>query len=109
MPLIYYHLSIASEAAEMLGNPILLDNIECYLGGSISPDAHFVGNVSRVQTHFFDLEGADEQSGPNLMFQQHPSFSDGSELAEGTRAFIVGYVCHLIVDDAWITDIYRPF
>ena len=109
MPLIYYHLSIASEAAEKLGSPILLDNIECYLGGAISPDAHFVGNVSRAHTHFFDLDGDDAQSGPNLMFQQHPSFSDGSELSEGTRAFIVGYVCHLIVDDAWITDIYRPF
>ena len=109
MPLIYYHLSIASQAAETLGSPILLDNIECYLGGAISPDAHFVGTVSRVHTHFFDLEGDDEQSGPNLMFQQHPCFSDGSELAEGTRAFIAGYVCHLIVDDAWVTDIYRPF
>ena len=109
MPLIYYHLSIASEAADKLGNPILLDNIECYLGGAISPDAHFVGNVSRVHTHFFDLDGDDAQSGPNLMFQQHPCFCDGSELAEGTRAFIVGYVCHLIVDDTWVTDIYRPF
>jgi len=109
MPLIYYHLSIASEAAEKLGSPILLDNIECYLGGAISPDAHMVGNVSRQHTHFFDLEGDDEQSGPDLMFQQHPAFSDGSELAEGTRAFVAGYVCHLIVDDAWTTDIYRPF
>ncbi|MFA5368058.1 MAG: zinc dependent phospholipase C family protein [Dehalococcoidia bacterium] len=109
MPLIYYHLSIASEAAETLGSPILLDNIECYLGGAISPDAHFVGNVTRVQTHFFDLMEDNEQSGPNLMFQKHPSFQDGSELSEATRAFIVGYVCHLIVDDAWTTDIYRPF
>ena len=109
MPLIYYHLSIASQAAEALGSPILLDNIECYLGGAISPDAHFVGKVSRVQTHFFDLMDDDEQSGPNLMFQKHPCFCDGSELSEGTRAFIVGYVCHLIVDDAWTTDIYRPF
>jgi len=109
MPLIYYHLSIASEAAEKLGSPILLDNIEYYLGGAISPDAHSLSNVSRQQTHFFDLADYDEQSGPNLMFQQHPCYSDGSELAEGTRAFIVGYVCHLIVDDTWVTDIYRPF
>jgi hypothetical protein len=109
MPLIYYHLSIASEAAETLGSPILLNNIESYLGGAISPDAHFMSKVTRVQTHFFDLAYDDEQSGPNLMFQKHPSFQDGSELAEGTRAFIAGYVCHLIVDDAWTTDIYRPF
>jgi len=109
MPLIYYHLSIASAAAETLGSPILLNNFESYLGGAISPDAHFVGHVSRMQTHFFDLDGDDAQSGPNLMFQQHPSFSDGSELEDRTRAFIVGYVSHLIVDDAWIMDIYRPF
>jgi hypothetical protein len=109
MPLIYYHLSIASQAAEALESPILLNNLECYLGGAISPDAHFVGNVSRLHTHFFDLADDDEQSGPDLMFQQHPCFCDGSELEDRTRAFIVGYVSHLIVDDAWITDIYRPF
>jgi len=109
MPLIYYHLSIASEAAETLESPILLNNLECYLGGAISPDAHFVGHVSRLHTHFFDLEGDDGQSGPDLMFQQHPCFCDGSELEDRTRAFIVGYVSHLIVDDTWITDIYRPF
>lgn len=109
MPLIYYHLSIASEAAETLESPILLNNLECYLGGAISPDAHFVGNVSRLHTHFFDLADDDEQSGPDLLFQQHPCFSDGSELEDRTRAFIVGYVSHLIVDDAWTTDIYRPF
>ena len=109
MPLIYYHLSIASEAAEKLGSPILLNNLENYLGGAISPDAHFVGNVSRLQTHFFDLADDDEQSGPNLMFQRHPCFQDGSDLEDRTRAFIVGYVSHLIVDDTWITDIYRPF
>ena len=109
MPLIYYHLSIASVAAETLGSPILLKNLESYLGGAISPDAHFVGHVSRLHTHFFDLEGDDGQSGPDLMFQQHPCFCDGSELEDRTRAFIVGYVSHLIVDDTWITDIYRPF
>jgi hypothetical protein len=109
MPLIYYHLSIASEAAKTLESPILLNNLECYLGGAISPDAHFVGHVSRLHTHFFDLEGDDGQSGPDLMFQQHPCFCDGSELEDKTRAFIVGYVSHLIVDDTWITDIYRPF
>ena len=109
MPLIYYHLSIASAAAETLESPILLNNLECYLGGAISPDAHFVGHVSRLHTHFFDLEGDDGQSGPDLMFQQHPCFCDGSELEDRTRAFIVGYVSHLIVDDTWITDIYRPF
>jgi len=109
MPLIYYHLSIAREAAERLDHPVVNGHPESFLGGAISPDAHYADQISRIDTHFFDLEGSDDQSSRDQFFASHPQLGSG-RVAEGrTAAFIAGYLSHLVTDESWITDIYRPF
>lgn len=109
MPLLYVHLSIAREAAERLGHPIVDSNLCYYLGGSISPDAHLVCDASRRDTHFFDLDECDCESGANRIFNVHPQLADGCRADDATRCFIAGYLSHLVTDEVWILDIYRPF
>ena len=109
MPLIYFHLSIARDAAEQLGHPVAEEHLRSFLGGAISPDAHYVAEISRIDTHFFDLNGDDDQNSPRRLFQVHPNLSKPGALDERTRAFIIGYISHLVTDEVWIKDIYRPF
>ena len=109
MPLLYLHLSIAREAAELMHHPVVDLNMGGYLVGTISPDVHHISGVSRSQTHFFDLDKKEYKSGTRLLFEAHPDLARGSSLDAATRSFIAGYLSHLIVDEVWIKDVYRPF
>jgi len=109
MPLLYLHLSIAKEAAELLRHPVVDLNMGDYLIGAISPDVHFISGVSRRETHFFDLAKKECESGVCLLFKAHPDLARGNKLDATTKSFIAGYLCHLIADEVWIVDIYRPF
>ena len=109
MPLLYLHLSIAREAAELLRHPVLDQNMGVYLGGAISPDVHYVSGVSRKETHFFDLDKKECESGASLIFKAHPDLAPGSRLDAMNKSFIAGYLSHLVADEVWILDIYRPF
>jgi hypothetical protein len=48
-------------------------------------------------------------SGVQPMFEAHPELVDNTNLNEATRAFIAGYLSHLVTDEAWIYLIYRPY
>lgn len=109
MPLLYLHLSIARDAAELMHHPVVDLNMGGYLVGTISPDVHHISGVSRSETHFFDLGKKECESGTRLLFEAHPDLARGSSLDDATRSFIAGYLSHLIVDEVWIKDIYRPF
>jgi len=80
----------------------------CYLGGSISPDAHLVSDISRKETHFFDLEQTGSESGAERIFSTYPDLANGGGSDTSTKAFVAGYLSHLVTDEVWIMDIYRP-
>jgi hypothetical protein len=109
MPLLYLHLSIAKDAADLLGHPIIGSQLGCYLGGAISPDAHFVSSASRDDTHFFDLEASECESGTSSIFKTNPGLARGNDIDVATKSFVAGYLSHLITDEIWTLDIYRPF
>jgi hypothetical protein len=109
MPLLYLHLSIAWEAAGLMHHPLVEANMGSYLVGSISPDVHFVSGISRQETHFFALDEEYCASGTIAIFQHHPYLSMGNDIDDRTKAFVAGYLSHLVTDEAWILDIYRPF
>lgn len=109
MPLLYLHLSIAKDAADRLGHPVIESQVGSYLGGAISPDAHFVSSVSRSDTHFFDLQASECESGASFIFKTNPALSRGIDIDAATRSFVAGYLSHLVTDEIWTLDIYRPF
>jgi hypothetical protein len=80
-----------------------------YLLGSTLPDIHIITQGSRDQTHFFDLASPQPRSGAEALFEAHPELIKGSALDEGGQALVAGYLCHLVSDEVWIMDIYRPF
>jgi hypothetical protein len=63
----------------------------------------------REETHFFKLDELERQSGVERMFREHPTLHDRAGLDATTGAFMAGYVTHLVLDEDYICDIYRPF
>src|SRR6185295_5972390 len=47
--------------------------------------------------------------GVHRLFEQQPQLLDVSVLDARTAAFMAGYISHLVMDEMYITRIYRPF
>jgi hypothetical protein len=62
-----------------------------------------------MSTHFFDLNVHAHQDSVGAFLSAHPSFADPGRLNTETLAFAAGYVSHLVMDEQYITDMYRRF
>lgn len=109
MPPLYFHLSVANEAAKKISNPIIGNNISSYLLGSTLPDIHLITDGRREMTHFFSLGKNPPFDSIRSLFQHHPELVKNSHMDDSSKASLAGYLSHLITDEIWITDIYRPY
>ena len=109
MPNLSAHLAIAREAARCLNHPTADRHLGSFLLGCTAPDIRIITRWSREETHFSPLSTETIGEGVRLMFQRHPHLADPSRLSEPTRAFVLGYISHLVADEAWIILLYRPF
>jgi len=109
MPALALHAAVASRIADQLRHRALdVDAGSLYLG-STAPDIHILMGWERERTHFFDLRQLEEQSAVAAMFRAHPGLARPAELSPSTVAFVCGYISHLVMDEIWINDVYRPF
>jgi len=109
VPPIFIHLSIAREAASQLGHPVVEQSLGSYLLGATAPDIRFAIGAAREETHFVHLESEQGESGVAHLFEVHPELSLTADMNVATQSFIAGYLSHLVTDEAWIYEIYRPF
>ncbi|MSQ40323.1 MAG: hypothetical protein EXR55_01390 [Dehalococcoidia bacterium] len=109
MPNLTSHLGLALEALERWGHPVLEDNLGSYLLGSASPDIRIITRQPRDHTHFSALDSKGVDVGVAAMLQSHPRLARSKDLSKATQAFIAGYITHLVADQVWIIDIYRPY
>lgn len=109
MPHLAFHMSVARDLAEELQNSIIEADRGAYYLGSTGPDMHVLRGTDRHASHFFDLDYAGTQDSVELFFRVYQDLRDPDRLNEGTAAFVAGYLTHLVIDEVWITDIYRPF
>ena len=109
MPNITSHLGLAWEALENLPNPILKEHLGSYLLGAASPDIRIITRQPRDATHFSFLDSETVDVGVLEMLDRYPKIANKENMSPGTQAFIAGYITHLITDQVWIIDIYRPF
>ena len=109
MPHLAFHMSVARELAQQVQSPTIDADRGVYYLGSTGPDMHILSRTDRLSSHFFDLDCLDDQNSVGSFFEAHAGLKDPRRLAPGTAAFVAGYLTHLVVDEVWITDIYRPF
>jgi hypothetical protein len=63
----------------------------------------------RKHTHFYDLNSLMDQDSVARMFEAHPELARPERLDEARTAFVAGYLTHLVMDETFIDEIYRPY
>ncbi len=108
MPNLPMHIYLARCVAERLDWDWLNDHAPSLYLGSTAPDVRAMTKWPRERTHFTPLSFDEVGAGPAAMFKFHPGLAGSNGVSPATRAFLVGYVSHLVADEAWITDVFRP-
>jgi hypothetical protein len=108
MPGVRLHLTIARDLADELGSRLVDAERGAYYLGATTPDIRALTRWDRERTHFFSLDDFEEQSGVHRLFEQEPKLRDASLLGAPTAAFMAGYISHLVLDEDYICQIYRP-
>ncbi|MBI2936097.1 MAG: zinc dependent phospholipase C family protein [Chloroflexi bacterium] len=109
MPNLPAHVALAWEAARRLNDDAVNKWSGAFLLGSTTPDIRAMTKWTRDETHFAPLESTDVADGITGLFQAQPQLARRSQVSDSTCAFLLGYVTHLVADQCWITEIYRPY
>ncbi len=108
MPSLGSHLARARQVAARLALPEVDADRGAFYLGATAPDIRVITRLDRSVTHFFDLRDFGDQDGVARMFEAHPALATPSGLDAATTAFIAGYLTHLVLDEAFISEVYRP-
>ena len=100
------HIEMAHRAARQVGASVIDTNMGYYLLGSTAPDVRVITKKGRKSYHFASLDFDEVGAGVSGLFQRYPTVRTVDH--EPTRAFIAGYIAHLILDETWIATMYRP-
>ena len=109
MPPITLHMVLARQIAQELRHDDVPANSGAYLLGATSPDIRVITKQDRLSTHFFDLNEHDHQDSVSSFLLTHGHLALPENLNAETRAWATGYITHLVMDEQYITGIYRPF
>jgi hypothetical protein len=109
MPPLTVHTAVAKQVADRLRVALIDDQRGSLYLGSTAPDIRVLTRWDRERTHFFDLHTFDEQDGVAVLLETHPDLAEPSQLAGSTASFIAGYITHLVMDQMWINNVYRPY
>lgn len=108
MPSLGSHLLRAYRVAERLGLPEIEADRGAFLLGATAPDIRVLTRRDREETHFFTLAELGAQDSVARMFRENPALATPSGLDAATTAFIAGYLTHLVLDETFISEVYRP-
>lgn len=108
MPPITLHMVLARQISGALGGDAITADGP-YLLGATTPDIRVLTRQKRHETHYFDLDGPDHQDSVMAFLQTHEQLVDPAQLNDDTRSFVAGYISHLVMDEQYITGIYRPY
>lgn len=109
MPPLVSHMVVARRAAARLGEPPPIADWGAFLLGATSPDIRVLTQWERERTHFYDLEQYGHQDSVAAFFRAHPRLRDAAVLNESTVAWVGGFLTHLVMDENYIAQVYRPF
>lgn len=109
MPNLPTHISLALEVTSSMGYPVIDGHLGSFLLGCTSPDVTAMMKWKRDQTHFAPLTFERVGAGVDGLSRTHPNLADSSNVSDATKAFLSGYFTHLVADETWILEIYRPY
>ncbi len=107
MPSLGSHLASARVLADRLADRSIDADRGSFLLGSTAPDIRVITRLDRDFYHFFDLDNFGDQDAVGRLFEQHPRLAASAELDVPTRAFVAGYLTHLVMDQDYVERVYR--
>ncbi len=108
MPGLRLHMTLARDLANDLGSPVVDAARGAYFLGATTPDIRVLTRWDRERTHFFSLAEFAHQDGVHRLFEQEPTLRDAHAIDAPTAAFVAGYISHLVMDEDYICQVYRP-
>ena len=109
MPNLPAHIHYAAESALNFDNSVINDHVSLYLLGATAPDIRVITKKDRSIYHFVTLDFEEVGDGlRNLLYDKGESI-DSASLSAPSMAFMAGYVTHLMLDETWITNMFRPY
>jgi hypothetical protein len=109
VPNLATHIDLARRTARRLRHPVLDANLGNFLLGSTSPDIRVITRQGRETYHFASLDFESVGAGMSGLFRANPHLASGAVEDPRTRAFMAGYITHLVADETWIVDMFRPY
>ena len=109
MPNLPTHIHYSYESIGKYNGLDLNNNMAIYLFGATAPDIRVITKQDRSVYHFVDLDFDRVGDGIKNMKILHPILNNLNSSDEHTRSFMAGYASHLILDETWITTMFRPF
>ena len=109
MPNLPTHIQLAISAADQMRHTDLDSNLGYFYLGSTSPDIRALTKRARSEYHFVELDFETIGAGVDSMFDAHPELMEAAEHDGPMRAFIAGYMAHLIADESYIVRMFRPY
>lgn len=109
MPPITLHMVVARQVAQELGHADVPHDSGAYLLGATSPDIRVITRQDRFSTHFFDLNEHNHQDSVKSFLDTYGHLAQPENLNPETRAWATGYITHLVMDEQYITNVYRRY
>ena len=109
MPNLQTHIHFAIEAGSDIESDSIESNFSAYLVGSTTPDMRAITKKDRSVYHFVNLDFKGIGEGLSNLATSHPKWLNLANVDNETRAFMAGYASHLILDETWVTLMFRPY
>lgn len=109
MPPITLHMVIARQVALDIAHEDVPADSGAYLLGATSPDIRVITRQDRYSTHFFDLNEHNHQDSVATFLSTCWHLAAPERLNPPTRAWAAGYISHLVLDEQYITGVYRRY
>ncbi|MBH28441.1 MAG: hypothetical protein CL789_04310 [Chloroflexi bacterium] len=113
MPTPFYHIVIAEEILDNSRlnasvHDLLFDCFPAFLFGNVAPDVQSISNYTREDTHFFSIDNVEKNVAYKALLSKHKELSNARRLSPVRSAFVAGYMAHLLLDQAWIVEVFKP-
>ena len=109
MPNLPTHIYFALSSLDGIKVNFLNEQTQAYILGSTSPDIRAITKKNRSVYHFVELDFESVGEGIANLKSQYPKWENLSNCDDETKAFMMGYVSHLVLDETYITKVFRPY
>ena len=114
MPTPFQHLIYARDvlASAYLPRTIrqaMRAHLGAFLLGNTAVDVQSLTGQPRFDTHFYHVHRDNAARAGETLLATYPELADPTGLHPAHAVFISGYLVHLVWDECWLRDVFRPF